>query len=62
MPTNLDWRALGKVTPVKDQGACASGWVFSGIAAIESGYLIKNLPLPCNQTIDLSEQQMVRKE
>jgi C1A family cysteine protease len=49
-----DWRAEGKVTPVRQQGSCGSCWAFTTAAAFESSYLIQN-----NKTIDMSEQQLV---
>lgn len=63
VPKEWDWRAQGKVTPIKDQGSCGSCWAFAATAIIESGYLIKGHPLACahyaHPTIDLAEQQMV---
>jgi C1A family cysteine protease len=35
-PQSFDLRVQGKVTPVKDQGVCASAWAFAAIASIES--------------------------
>jgi C1A family cysteine protease len=53
-PESLDWRAKGKVSPVKDQGQCGSCWAFSTIAFLESQWLIKN-----NSAQTFSEQQLV---
>lgn len=50
----FDWRAAGKVTPVKDQRSCGSCWDFAAVGALESSYLIRN-----SKTIDASEQQIL---
>lgn len=50
----IDWRAAGKVSPVKDQGACGSCWAFSTTGSLEGAYMIKN-----NKQISFSEQQLV---
>ena len=50
----IDWRAAGKVSPVKDQGACGSCWAFSTTGSLEGAYMIKN-----NEAITFSEQQLV---
>lgn len=56
IPSNeeIDWSTAGKVTPVKNQGACGSCWAFSATAAQESAILIEE-----GTTVSLSEQQLV---
>ena len=36
LPSSIDWRTLGYITPIKDQGNCGSCWAFSAVSAIES--------------------------
>lgn len=40
-PEELDWRKLGGVSPVKDQGECGSCWTFATVGTLESRQLIK---------------------
>ncbi|XP_050384140.1 zingipain-2-like [Argentina anserina] len=54
VPTRVDWREKGAVTPVKEQGVCSSCWAFSVVATIEGITKIKS-----DQLISLSEQQLV---
>ncbi|KAJ3700060.1 hypothetical protein LUZ61_003765 [Rhynchospora tenuis] len=54
VPTSIDWRTLGAVTPIKDQGNCGSCWAFSAVAAMEGINQIKT-----GQLISLSEQELV---
>ncbi|KAI6703621.1 hypothetical protein NL676_012757 [Syzygium grande] len=54
VPSSIDWRNKGAVTPVKDQGRCGSCWAFSAVAAVEG--LIK---ITTGNLISLSEQELV---
>ncbi|KAL4431625.1 hypothetical protein ABPG77_001467 [Micractinium sp. CCAP 211/92] len=55
----VDWRATGKVTPIKQQGKCGSCWAFSELAAIESKVLITTQTTAADSPIDLAEQQIL---
>ncbi|KAF7129797.1 hypothetical protein RHSIM_Rhsim10G0081600 [Rhododendron simsii] len=54
VPSSMDWRTEGAVTPVKDQFECGCCWAFSAVAAMEG--LVK---LRTNALISLSEQELV---
>ena len=54
IPSSVDWREQGAVTPVKDQGTCKSGWAFSAVGAVESAYFIETGTLT-----SFSEQQQI---
>ncbi|KAL4334670.1 hypothetical protein GQ457_07G015190 [Hibiscus cannabinus] len=54
VPTSLDWRDQGAVTPVKYQGRCNCCWAFSAVAALEGIIKIKT-----DKLISLSEQQLL---
>ena len=52
-PPSYDAMALGYVTPVKDQGACGSCWIFGATADFESSVAIGESNL-----LDFSEQEV----
>ncbi|TVU07282.1 hypothetical protein EJB05_47331, partial [Eragrostis curvula] len=53
LPTSVDWRTKGAVTPIKDQGQCGCCWAFSAVAAMEG--IVK---LSTGNLISLSEQEL----
>ncbi|KAJ8753468.1 hypothetical protein K2173_019867 [Erythroxylum novogranatense] len=54
VPSTMDWRKKGAVTPIKDQGQCGSCWAFSAVAAVEG-----ITQLSTKKLISLSEQELV---
>ncbi|PIA62994.1 hypothetical protein AQUCO_00200781v1 [Aquilegia coerulea] len=54
VPSSMDWRKKGAVTPVKNQGQCGSCWAFSAVAAMEGV-----TKLSTGKLISLSEQEIV---
>ncbi|GMH04143.1 hypothetical protein Nepgr_005982 [Nepenthes gracilis] len=54
VPEMKDWREVGIVSPVKDQGHCGSCWTFSTTGALEAAYA-----QAFGKSISLSEQQLV---
>lgn len=54
LPETIDWRDMGMVTSIKNQGQCGSCWAFSTVQSIESAMAIKYGSL-----YNLSVQQLV---
>ncbi|KAL2328032.1 hypothetical protein Fmac_021459 [Flemingia macrophylla] len=54
VPTAVDWRQKGAVTPIKDQGVCGSCWAFSTVASTEGIYQITT-----GNLVSLSEEELV---
>lgn len=57
LPTSFDWRDLGIITSIKDQGNCGACWAFVTAAHAES-LLIKQGRF--NASIDLSERYLLQ--
>jgi len=60
IPTSVDWRDAGAVTPISDQGQCGSSPYWSAIVSIEGAWKIAGHPLTVlstQQILDCSENE-----
>ena len=51
---DVDWRAKGAVTPVKNEGSCDASWAFGVTGMVEADHLIR-----AGQLLNLSEQELL---
>jgi len=54
VPDKINWKDLGAVTKIKNQGACGSCWAFSAVGSLEGLNFQENKNL-----LSFSEQQLV---
>jgi len=56
LPSSIDWRTKGAVTPVKNQGGCGSCWAFATTETLESHAALSTNP---PTLVELAPQQLV---
>ena len=54
LPASIDWRDLGAVNPIQDQGQCGSCWAFSATGSLEGAHFLASGDL-----LKFAESQLV---
>jgi len=54
VPDAIDWRTVGAVNPIRDQGHCGSCWSFGSVCSMEGAHFIET-----GELLQFAEQQLV---
>jgi len=54
LPDSIDWRELGGVNAIRDQGACGSCYTFGSVCSLEGAHFVAT-----GELLELAESQLV---